>query len=192
MLGHGLLDRLVDGEQGLAGTPVHLADELAAEGVDDTGNRGLLALANVVKVKHALDSLGLHAVDEASRLVVEEGVLGRRAQRPTRGLEATNVVIGRQSVAVGRAVGSSGHDGRKTGCADAFWGKGKVSGAGGAVSKANLRSCVTRAAVRCNWVRREVGSELGAFRDREKTTRNRSSCEPEEGSVPKKQSGRQL
>lgn len=96
VLGHGLLDVLVDGEQGLAGSPVHLADELTAESVDDTGHRGGLALANVVKVEHALDSLGLHAVDEASRLVVEEGVLGRRAQRTARSLEAADVVIGRR------------------------------------------------------------------------------------------------
>lgn len=41
------------------GWHVHFADELAAECVDDSGNGGLLALADEVKVEHALDSTGL-------------------------------------------------------------------------------------------------------------------------------------
>lgn len=40
---------------------LHLADELTTESVDDTSDRGLLALADEVEVKHALDGLGLHA-----------------------------------------------------------------------------------------------------------------------------------
>lgn len=64
VLGHGLLDVLVDGEEGLAGTPVHLADELTTEGVDDTGDGGGGALANEVKVEHALHGSGLHATAE--------------------------------------------------------------------------------------------------------------------------------
>lgn len=63
MLGHGLLDALVDGEEGLAGAPVHLAHELTTEGVDDTGHGGGRALANEVKVEHALHGSGLHATE---------------------------------------------------------------------------------------------------------------------------------
>ena len=40
---------------------LHLADELTAESVDDTGDGRLLALANEVEVKHTLDGLGLHS-----------------------------------------------------------------------------------------------------------------------------------
>lgn len=48
----------------LIGLCLHLADELTTESVDDTGDGRLLALADEVEVKHALDGLGLHsAVD---------------------------------------------------------------------------------------------------------------------------------
>ena len=59
----------------------HLADELAAEGVDDTGDGGSLALADEVEVEHALDGLGLHAA-----VVVLDGmvVAGRELVRLTR------------------------------------------------------------------------------------------------------------
>jgi len=92
---HGLLDRLVNGKEGLGGSPVHFADKLAAKGVDDAGDGGGLALADEVEVEHALDSARLHAavpivrpnvempgrviLDEASRLLVEESVGGGRA-----------------------------------------------------------------------------------------------------------------
>ena len=56
MFGYGLVHGLVDGQEGLAGAPVHLAHELATKGVDDTGDGGRLALADKVKVEHALDS----------------------------------------------------------------------------------------------------------------------------------------
>jgi hypothetical protein len=94
VLADGLLGALVDGEKSLAGAPVHLADELATEGVDDTGDRGNLSLADEIKVKHALDSLGLQTVDETSRLGVEESVRRSRAQRSAGGSEAGDVVIG--------------------------------------------------------------------------------------------------
>jgi len=68
VLGHGLLNILVDGQEGLAGAPVHLADELTAEGIDDTGHRGGGTLANEVKVEHALHSSGLHATAELVNL----------------------------------------------------------------------------------------------------------------------------
>lgn len=55
----------------LQGWSLHLADELAAEGVDDTGDGRLLALADEVKVKHALDGLGLH-----SAVAIVSGVVG--------------------------------------------------------------------------------------------------------------------
>jgi hypothetical protein len=42
----------------------HFANELTAECVDDTSNRGLLALADKVKIEHALHGTGLQsAVD---------------------------------------------------------------------------------------------------------------------------------
>jgi len=40
---------------------VHFADELTAECVDDTGDGGLLALADEVEVEHALDGTGLQS-----------------------------------------------------------------------------------------------------------------------------------
>jgi hypothetical protein len=94
VLADGLLGALVDGEKSLAGAPVHLADELATKGVDDTGDRGNLSFADEVKVKHALDSLGLQTVDETSRLGVEQSVRRSRAQRSAGGSEAGDVVIG--------------------------------------------------------------------------------------------------
>ena len=125
VLGHGLLDGLVDGQQGLAGAPVHLADELAAEGVDDAGDGGGLALADEVEVEHTLDGAGLQAVDEASGLVVEEGVRGVRAQGAAGRGESTDVVVRREAAAgggSGRAVGGGRrHDceggGEERGCA---------------------------------------------------------------------------
>lgn len=93
MFGDGLGDVLVNGEEGFAGTPVHLADELAAKGVDDTGDGGVLrlqmkskssipwtALGCIPLLKSVLtsDPLGYFVlVDllyEASCLVVEESV----------------------------------------------------------------------------------------------------------------------
>ena len=94
VLANGLLGALVDGEKSLAGAPVHLADELSTEGVDDTGDRGNLSLADEVKVKHALNGLGLQTVDETSRLGVEESVRRSRAQRSAGGSEAGDVVVG--------------------------------------------------------------------------------------------------
>ena len=130
MLGEGLLSVLVDGEKGLAGTPVHLANELATEGVDDTGDGGSGALADEVKVEHALHGSGLHAtiagqffcsislarfrasradlLYEASCLVVEESVVCGRENTAGRG-EAGNVVVGRLIAVAGRG-GSRGHD----------------------------------------------------------------------------------
>ena len=68
MFGHSLSGVLVDGEESLAGAPVHLADELATEGVDDTSDGGGRTLADEVKVEHALDSSGLHATVTVSYL----------------------------------------------------------------------------------------------------------------------------
>jgi len=94
VLADSLLGALVNREKSLAGAPVHLADELATEGVDDTGDRGNLSLADEVKVKHALDSLGLQTVDETSRLGVEQSVRRSRAQCSAGGSEAGDVVVG--------------------------------------------------------------------------------------------------
>lgn len=126
MLGHGLLNILVDGEKGLAGTPVHLADELTTEGVDNTRYGRSGALADEIEVEHALHGSGLHTTDlllvshvevreesqdllhEASCLVVEKAVLGGREDTARRG-EAGDVVVGRlHAVASGESRG--GHD----------------------------------------------------------------------------------
>lgn len=102
MLGNGLLNLLIDGQEGLAGAPVHLADELTTEGIDDASNRGCGTLADEVEIEHALDSTGLQTVDEASCLLVEESMGGERAQRPAGSSEAADVVV-RGEVAGGRA-----------------------------------------------------------------------------------------
>ena len=156
MLGHGLADVLVDGQKSLAGSPVpspslafrmleqgdflanaHLAHELTAEGVDDTGHGGGLALADEVEVEHALHGTGLQSavppsvacppltaffaawsfseglLDEASCLRVEEGVRGRRAQGPRGSGKTLDVVVGREVVAGGSGLGRGGPvDGR--------------------------------------------------------------------------------
>lgn len=49
------------------GVYAHLADELATEGVDDTGNGRSLALANEVEVEHTLHRLGLEAAVKGRR-----------------------------------------------------------------------------------------------------------------------------
>lgn len=108
VLGNSLVDLLVDWQQSLTGSPVHLADELTTESIDDTGDGRGGALADEVKVKHALDGTGLHAVDETSCLVGEEGVLRQRGQWPAGLGEAGDVVVGRQPSGRG-AIGSGGH-----------------------------------------------------------------------------------
>lgn len=91
---------------------------MAAKGIDDTGDGGGLALADEVKVKHALDGSCLQAaaregqclvgmmqlvrcrgclLDETSRLVVEEGVRLEGAQRAADGGKAFDVIIGREA-----------------------------------------------------------------------------------------------
>ena len=97
MLANGLFNLLVDRQQSLACAPVHLADKLAAESIDDAGDRRSFALANEVEVQHALDGTGLEAVDEASSLVVEESMLRERAQRSAGGSEALDLIIGGQA-----------------------------------------------------------------------------------------------
>lgn len=90
-------DLLVDREEGLAGAPVHLADELATESVDNAGNGRALALADEVKVEHTLHSTGLQTVDEASGLVAEESMLREGAEGSTRGSETLDVIVGGQA-----------------------------------------------------------------------------------------------
>lgn len=94
VLGHRFLNRLVDWEESLAGSPVHFGDELATESVDDAGNGWSFTLADEVEIQHSLDSSWLETVDEASGLVVEESLLMARAQWPGWSSEATDVVIG--------------------------------------------------------------------------------------------------
>lgn len=99
VLGHRLVYALVDWQESLAGSPVHLADELSTESVDDARNGGCGALADEVEIEHALDGSWLETVHEASRLVVEESVLSTRAQRSAGSNEAADVVIGIASTA---------------------------------------------------------------------------------------------
>lgn len=117
----------------MVGCFLHLADELTAESVDDTGDRRLLALADEVEVKHALDGLGLHSavetvslvlvvllvaklelcsraaspegniLDETSCLGVEELVVGLRSECSAGRGEAGDVVVGRGGLAVGHS-----------------------------------------------------------------------------------------
>jgi hypothetical protein len=106
-----LLDFLVDGQQCLAGTPVHLADELTAEGVDDTGDGRLLALADEVEIEHTLNGPGLEAVDEASGLLTEKSMLRERAEGPARGSETLDVIVGGEAAlcAIGAVRGRGSH-----------------------------------------------------------------------------------
>lgn len=91
----------------------HFANELTAEGVDDTGNGGSATLANEVEVEHTLHSARLHtaisgqlmflqraiewnySLDEASCLGVEESVLFEGAEEARGRVEAGDVVVGR-------------------------------------------------------------------------------------------------
>jgi len=106
----------------------HLADELAAEGVDDTGDRRSLALADEVEIEHALHRSRLQAavrtvvstavsknhreylLDKASCLGVEEGVVRGRAHRPTWSCETADVVVGRVGIesSIGAVCASGG------------------------------------------------------------------------------------
>jgi len=86
---------------------------LTAEGVDDARYRGSRSLANEVEIEHALDGTWLETIDEASGLVVEEGVGREGAQRSARSSEAADVVVSRQRrlLAVGAiGCGSGRHD----------------------------------------------------------------------------------
>lgn len=140
VLRHGLGNVLVDGEESLAGAPVpekisgdhqagvcnvHLADELATKSIDDTSNGRSGSLADEVEVEHALDGPGLHAtalvrlnggvvttdlLDEASCLVVEEGVGERREDAAGRA-ETGDVIVGGLQAIGGAGQGGSGrHD----------------------------------------------------------------------------------
>lgn len=101
---------------------IHLADELAAESVDNASNRRGAALADEVKVEHALHSSWLHSavvsshqyflshqrsptyhylLDETSCLVVEKSVF-EGSQGTAWSRKATNIVVGRE-VAIARS-----------------------------------------------------------------------------------------
>ena len=96
----------------------HLADELTAEGVDDTCYGGGFSLADEIKVEHTLDSSRLHTagecvswfdlfflegrrceagqnlLDKTSRLRVVESVDWFGAQRSTGSSKTLNIVVG--------------------------------------------------------------------------------------------------
>ena len=128
VLGHGLVYALVNWEEGLAGSPVHLADELSTESVDDARNGGCGALADEVEIEHALDGSWLETVHEASRLVVEESVLSTRAQRSAGSSKAADVVVGIASTWSGR-----GRRRTSTGCAT--WDCGRHGGRFGVLER---------------------------------------------------------
>ena len=113
MLLHGLLNRLVDWEKSLAGSPVHLGDELAAESVNDTGDGWGFTLADEVEIQHSLDSSWLETIDKASSLVVEESLLTTWAQWPGWSSEAADVIVGVSAAGRWREAVGSGrrHDG---------------------------------------------------------------------------------
>ncbi len=107
MLGHCLLNRLVDWEESFGSSPVHLGHELTTEGVDDTSNGWGGTLADEVEIQHSLDSSWLETIDETSGLVVEESSLRVWTQRSAWSRKTTDVVIGiasggwREAAAVG-------------------------------------------------------------------------------------------
>jgi len=105
VFGHGLVYILVNGQQGLTGTPVHLADELSPEGIDDARNGGSLALADEIEIEHALNGSRLETVNKTSRLVMEECVFSTRAQRSAWCREAADIVVGRKSGIWSYAIG---------------------------------------------------------------------------------------
>ena len=72
---------------------LHLLNELTTESVDDTSDGWSGALADEVKVEHALHSTRLHAIDETSRLGVEEQVLWVWAGRSGGSSKAADVVV---------------------------------------------------------------------------------------------------
>mmetsp|Transcript_71915 Transcript_71915/g.155306 ORF Transcript_71915/g.155306 Transcript_71915/m.155306 type:complete len:858 (-) Transcript_71915:25-2598(-) len=95
----GLLRRGVDRHENLLSAPVELHVVVAREGEDHGLHRGLLALAHVVEVEHALHGAVLHAVDDGRRLLgrSDEGVhAGRRRRgRGLRGLDLDHLTDGR-------------------------------------------------------------------------------------------------
>lgn len=106
MLGHCLVYILVNWQQSLAGSPVHLADELTAECVNDTCNGGGFSLADEIEVEHALYGSWLETINKTSRLVVEECVFGAWAQRSAGCCKTADVVVGRKTSGCGKATGT--------------------------------------------------------------------------------------
>lgn len=60
----GLIDRGVDREQSLLGTPIELLNMVSAEWVDHGSDRSRSTTARVIEIKHALDGTGLEAIHE--------------------------------------------------------------------------------------------------------------------------------
>ena len=60
----GLIDRGVDREQSLLGTPIELLNMVSAEWVDHGSNRSRGTTARVIEIKHPLDGTGLEAIHE--------------------------------------------------------------------------------------------------------------------------------
>lgn len=129
VLGHGLSNVLIDGQEGLAGTPVpvdciscciivyqlnwlllHLADELTTKGVDDTRYRWGATLADEVKVEHALHGSGLHATGSGQSCAIE---CAQRLSEVQRTRQSIVSYCGKECVREGTA-----HDweGRNDGC----------------------------------------------------------------------------
>jgi hypothetical protein len=119
VLGDGLLERGVDGQEGLFGSPVELLDVVATEGVDHGSDGGSLATARVVKVQHALDGTGLETIDERAGVSIEwpergagSGALGVEVDEKVGGLSALSIGVDRTQSIVGLT--SSGDLGRRS------------------------------------------------------------------------------
>ena len=140
MFCHSLLNILVDREKSFAGAPIHLTDELATEGVNDTSNGGSGPLADEVEVEHALHGSRLHTTasdvsqdrdlllatifDESwldeyiaikNLLYKTSGLVvkegrGEGREGTTRRVETGNVVVRRFHAVVGGRERSRGHD----------------------------------------------------------------------------------
>jgi hypothetical protein len=104
---------------------------LATKSVYNASEGRGLAFADEVEIEHALNSSWLHAaahfvrngivlasgsvLDEASCLLMEQSVRGRRTQRATRRSKASDIVVGRESSSRGSVGGSIGAVGGRDG-----------------------------------------------------------------------------
>ena len=134
VLGHGLLQAGVDGEEGLLGTPVELLDVVATEGIDHGGDGRGLTTAGVVE--HALDGTGLETVNKGAGVGIERPEPGSAALGNL-GLEVDDVVGGLGTFTVGvdgsNGLVGIGNRGRLLGLGGGSAGLDALQAAGGSV-----------------------------------------------------------